>query len=118
MSDDKYDYRLIAKDKNDILQLLNYSSIELKALHKSLKYYRYIDKIDDFENGYYVRWINVKKSITLTKGAFLMNILIIHNEIHLLLKTIFHRKLLIKVDDCIVFQKLSNQELIIIQASM
>jgi hypothetical protein len=49
----------IAKDKNDILQQLQFNGGTLKGLNKKLKQYRYIDELNDIKFGSYIRWINI-----------------------------------------------------------
>ena len=45
----------IKNNKNDILQKLNFSKDELKLLHLQLKYYIYVDNINDIKYGHYIR---------------------------------------------------------------
>ena len=40
-------YEKIAKDKNDILQQLQFNSDKLKTYHGKLKDYRYVDELND-----------------------------------------------------------------------
>ena len=53
-------YEKIAKDKNDILQQLQFNSEKLKLYHTKLKDYRYVDELNDLKYGQYLRWINIK----------------------------------------------------------
>lgn len=64
----------IAKDKNDILQQLQFNGGTLKGLNKKLKQYRYIDELNDIKFGSYIRWINISnpKKMDLTTGAIVM----------------------------------------------
>ena len=41
----------IAKDKNDILQQLQFNGETLKGFNKKLKQYRYIDELNDIKFG-------------------------------------------------------------------
>ena len=109
---------LIAKEKNDILQNLQLSREELKTLHKKLKQYRFIDEMNQFKSGNYIRWINLSDpdNLKLTNGAFFMDFKILDDECHILCKNAHHKIIEIKLDECIVFQKLSNQEQIILSA--
>ena len=52
-------YEKIAKDKNDILQQLQFKNDKLK-LYTKLKDYRYVDELNDLKYGQYIRWINIK----------------------------------------------------------
>lgn len=59
---------IITQSKNDILQRLPLNREELKTFHKKLKGYRYIDNLDDFKIGNYVRWINLGKLLEREKN--------------------------------------------------
>ena len=48
--------------KNDILQKLGLPATKLKAYHKSLKNYRYIDELPGIRYGAYIRWISPRSS--------------------------------------------------------
>jgi hypothetical protein len=66
----------IKKKKNDILQKLQLKGTVLKTMHATLVGYKYIDDIDDLIIGRYVRWISLKRPdrISLTNGAHVCNI--------------------------------------------
>ena len=108
----------IAKDKNDILQQLQFTSDILKSYHKKLKNYRYVDELNDLKYGQYVRWINIKnpESIKLTNGGIFLEIKLLDTGSHMMVKNNMNRIFQIKMDECIIFQKLSEQEMIILSA--
>ena len=66
----------IKKKKNDILQKLQLKGTVLKTMHATLIGYKYIDNIDELTVGRYVRWISLKRPdhISLTNGAHVCNI--------------------------------------------
>ncbi len=107
--------REIMSIKNDILQQIGLSSSELKDIHKRLKDYRYIDEIDDVNYGSYIRWIPLNKEddIRLRNGGIICDIKILDNGIHIFCKNGF-RLMQIKFDENLVFQKLTQQEKIIL----
>jgi hypothetical protein len=106
----------INKMKNDILQQLQLQKDILKSYHKKLKHYRYCDEMSDLQYGYYIRWISLKNpnNIKLTNGAIITDIMIVNNCIQIQLKNNRNRFFQIKFDECIVFQKLSEQEKVIL----
>ena len=106
----------IKGDKNDILQQLQLSGESLKIFHKKLKTYRYCEDIQHIRLGHYIRWIPLrdKDDISLTNGGILCEIKTIGGTVHLLCKNNYNRLMQLKFDECIVFQKLSEQELIIL----
>jgi len=109
----------IKNEKNDILQKLNLSKDELKLLHLQLKNYIYIDDINDIKYGHYIRWINIKKkdNIVLTRGNFVCNIdYDKNNNIVLKLKTYANKYITLHFDECLIFKKLTIEELIILKA--
>jgi hypothetical protein len=108
----------IAKDKNDILQNLHLPPKTLKQYNKSLKQYRFIDELDDFKIGYYIRWINIKNPeiLKLTNGGIILDIIIKNNTSYAILKNIYNKIMQINLNECIIFQKLSDQEKIILKA--
>ena len=121
---------IITKEKNDILQRLPLERETLKTFHKKLKNYRYINNLNDFKVGNYVRWINLENLlereknedsetnentvIKLTNGGFICDIVENSNgKPNLLCRNSFNRLFEISLNKCIVFQKLNNHENII-----
>ena len=114
----KYNKLLIAKEMNDILQLLQNPPDVLKLLHTKLKKYRYIDNLNYLDAGKYIRWINISESRSkLYNGGFLSNIIEDdNNDIYLRLINSYKQLFTVKMDECIVFQLLTNDELLVINA--
>ena len=111
-------YEEIAKDKNDILQQLRFTKEKLKNYHNKLKDYRYVDELNDLKYGQYVRWINIKnpENLKLTNGGIFLEIKLLDTGTHMMVKNNMNRIFQINMDQCIVFQKLSDQERIILLA--
>ena len=113
------DYAKIAKAKNDILQQLKLPRQDLTALHKKLKIYRYVDDLKDVRFGSYIRWISLKNpaDIKLTNGGIICDIKAYNDEdIHIKCKNNMNRVFQIKMSEIILFQKLSEQEQVILKA--
>lgn len=116
------DYAKIAKAKNDILQQLKLPRQELAALHKKLKIYRYVDDLKDVRFGSYIRWISLKNpaDIKLTNGGIICDIKAYNKDdgedIHIKCKNNMNRVFQIKMSEVILFQKLSEQEQVILKA--
>ena len=104
--------------KNDYLQKLLLSRDKLKEYHHKLKEYRYVDDLSDIQYGRYIRWINLKNpdNIKLTTGGIIIDIKILESGIHLVCKNNMNQRFQIKIDENIIFQKLSDQEKILIAA--
>lgn len=111
-------YEEIAKDKNDILQQLRFTKEKLKIYHNKLKDYRYVDELNDLKYGQYVRWINIKnpENLKLTNGGIFLEIKLLDTGTHMMVKNNMNRIFQINMDQCVIFQKLSDQERIILLA--
>ena len=111
-------FATIAKNKNDILQKLQLPRIELVALQKKLKLYRYIDDLKELRFGGYIRWISLKNPeiIKLTNGGIICDIKEINNDIHIKCKNKMNMLFHIKLSEGIIFQKLNDQEQVILNA--
>jgi hypothetical protein len=108
----------IAKNKNDILQKLRLPRNELVALQKKLKLYRYIDDLKDIRFGGYIRWISLKNPevIKLTNGGIVCDIKEINDDIHIKCKNRMNMIFQTKLSEGIIFQKLNDQEQVILNA--
>jgi hypothetical protein len=107
----------ISKDKNDILQQLQLKRENLKTMHSKLKNYRYIEELNHLKYGQYLRWINIKNpdNIYLTNGGIFLDLKLLDTGTHVVCKNNIGKIFQFKLDECIVFQKLSDQEQIILK---
>ena len=106
------------KDKKEkIIVELELNKKKEREIIKKLKGYRFIDDLSEIHIGTYIRWIKLdsSKDIKITNGAILVEILF-DNESKLLLKNNMNRFFKISLTDNLVFQKLTNQELVILYA--
>jgi hypothetical protein len=103
--------------KNNILQKMLFDKDELKLYHKLLTNYRYIDEIDELKYGSYLRWfkLNEKESMKLMKGGFIIEIKQNNkHEIVIVCKN-YGRIFSLKMNECIIFQKNTSQEELLIK---
>lgn len=112
------DYSKISKSKNDILQQLQFERNYLLIIHKKLKSYRYVDDLKNLSFGGYIRWISLKNPqiIKLTNGGIICDITCIKDEIYIKCKNNMNKIFQIKLSEVIIFQKLTNQEEVILKA--
>jgi hypothetical protein len=112
----KLNKELIQKYKNDVLQKLQLKREELKDLHKKLKKYRYIDELSDIKYGSFIRWMNIKDSsnLFLTNGCIVTDINFYDDGVQIKCKNFKNQFFSIKYDECLIFQKLTQQEEIIL----
>ena len=113
----KLTYSQIKRDKNDILQSMQFKSDELKSLHQRLNGYRYIENGEDACVGSYVRWISLKTpdNLVLTNGAHVCGVSITRIRC----KTTHGNRcrfFVLNTDENVLFQKLTDQERIILDA--
>jgi hypothetical protein len=103
---------IIMNHKNNILQKLNLERNELKKFHKKLKKYRYCSDLSDLQFGNYIRWISLKnpEKINLTNGAFFSDYVFTKNSVKIVCRNNRGFTFQIKFDEVILFQKLNNQE--------
>jgi len=104
--------------KNDILQQLQLTGEEMKDIHKKLKEYRYVDEIADLKFGSYIRYISIcdPENMILTKGGVLCDIIINDDGVNLTFKNFMHQHFQIKMQECLIFQKFSNEEKVLLSA--
>lgn len=113
----KLDYSTVNKIKNDMLQRLGLSREVLVKYHKSLKHYRYIDEIPDIKFGSYVRWVPLTNpdNIKLTNGGVVCDVKI-GNDVSVLCRNRNNLVFEFKMAKCLVFQKLSEEERVLLSA--
>lgn len=109
----------IKNEKNDVLQKLQLSKEELNDFHRRLADYRYVDEINQLQEGRYIRWIplNIETAeIKLATGAVLVKIFLNKDGVMLICKNAIRKSVILKFDNILVFQKLSPQEQILVKA--
>ena len=76
------------------------------------------DELNDLKYGQYIRWINLKDpdNLKLTNGGIFLEVKLLDTGTHMMVKNNMNRIFQIKMDECICFQKLSDQEKIILLA--
>tara|TARA_Y100000389_G_scaffold108521_1_gene105653 strand:- start:1475 stop:1894 length:420 start_codon:yes stop_codon:yes gene_type:complete len=113
----EHTFSKIKNRKNDILQKLQLTKGILKELHKKLKNYKYCETVEEMDYGHYVRWISLKNPevIKLTNGGIICNIKIQNDIPYLLCKNNINRMFQVNLNECIIFQKLTDNELIILE---
>ena len=112
------DFATISTNKNKILQQLNLKRADLIIFQKKLKEYRFIDDIKNLKFGGYVRWISLKnpEHIKLTNGGIICDMKEMNDDIHIRCKNNMNMIFQIKLSEVLLFQKLTNQEKIILKA--
>jgi len=104
--------------KMEILRELDFSTNSLYDYMSKLKNYRYVDEMNELDIGRFIRWINISDptNIYLNNGATICDIKIDDYGIFIVVKTFSNKHFQIKMDECLIFQKLSIQEEVILNA--
>tara|TARA_B100001564_G_C20052138_1_gene408114 strand:- start:15 stop:440 length:426 start_codon:yes stop_codon:yes gene_type:complete len=103
----------IARDKKMILNDLNLNKNEEQVILNKLLNYRLVDEIKDIEVGNYIRWISIKEDveeIKLTTGGHIITLEIENDGLHIKCKNRLNNIFEIRLDENIIFQKLTDQE--------
>ena len=106
----------IKRQKNDILQKLGVKGQTLVDLHKRLKDYRYIEDLEQLNYGAFVRWINISnpKEVYITNGGIICDMIASDNCVQIKCKNHFNVFFQFDFNSCLVFQKLSAQERVLL----
>jgi hypothetical protein len=105
-----------------ILMELSLPRDKLVTITKKLNGYRYVDEIDELKCGTYLKWILLTDpdpdNLELNKGALFCEIKCKDDGVFIVCKNIgfSSRHFQIKMDECLLFQKLTTQELILLSA--
>lgn len=101
-----------------ILKELHLSNADTMSIYKKLKHYKYVDELSDLKVGTYIRWIPIEnpKNIHLTKGAIFCEINVIDYKPYCLCKNIYGNHFQIKMESNLIFQKLTQQEQVLLHA--
>ncbi len=107
----KHTKKSIQEKKKDIIHEL-FPVKERKEILQKLKEYRHVDEMNDIRVGCYARWINIENK-TLAKGGIIIKVDVGENGIYIVFKNNF-KLFTILFDNVFLFQKITNQEHIIL----
>ena len=103
-------YKKIEDRKHSIL-----SELKLLSLRKKLKEYRHVDELQEFQVGRFIRWINLSTKM-FVNGGFIVRIDIQNQGTVITCKNTMNIFYTLKVDECIIFQKITQQEHVLLAA--
>jgi len=128
--------KALEDDSNEVL--LNFTSDKIKEMNlniikelqlprkdtleimKKLNDYKYVDKMNELKYGTYIRWIPIEdpEKIHLTKGALFCEMKITDDGVFCVCKNFGYnlRHFQISMDKNLIFQKLTDQELVLLSA--
>jgi hypothetical protein len=103
-----------------VLKELDLSREDTLDFLSKLRNYRYVDEMDDLKYGTYLRWIplNNPEELKLSKGAIFCEVKITDDGVQLVCKNYGYnnRFFQIKLDENLVFQRLTEQEQVLLSA--
>ena len=104
----------------NILKELHLSKKDTLELLQKLRDYKYVDEMNELKYGAYVRWISIEDptNIQLTKGALFCEMKITDDGVFCVCKNFGFksRHFQISIDKNLIFQKLTEQELVLLSA--
>jgi hypothetical protein len=102
----------------NILKELKLKKKETLALLKKLNGYKYVDELKELKYGRFIRWIPISdpEYLHLIKGGVICEVKVRDDGIHIIYKNFMHMHFQFKMDECLIFQKLSSQELVLLSA--
>jgi hypothetical protein len=110
----------ISEEVVQSLSILDISQEDRKTLCEKLVLYRFVDQIYQLHKGKHIRWIRLHeterssaKPRVLTKGGIVVDISFMDNGTYIMCtnKLYFFK---IKFDDCLIYQRLSDNEQMIL----
>jgi sulfite reductase beta subunit-like hemoprotein len=104
----------------NILKELHLSKKDTLEIMKKLKEYKYVDEMNELKYGAYIRWIPIEDptNIYLTQGALFCEMKITDDGVFCVCKNYgFKSKhFQLSMDKNLIFQKLTDQELVLLSA--
>jgi len=104
----------------NILKELHLPRKDTLEILKKLQDYKYVDEMNELKYGAYIRWIPIEDptNINLTKGALFCEMKITTDGVFYICKNYGYkcRHFQLSMDKNLVFQKLTNQELVLLAA--
>ena len=85
---------------------------------RNLKGYKYVDEIGDLKLGAFIKWIRITdpNNLVLNQCGLICDIKITDDDVIIICKNFMHRHYTFKMNEVLIFQKLSDQEMVIISA--
>ena len=109
----------IKLEKQNVLNNLGLDKETINVFMKKLTGYRFVDELQDIKYGCYIRWIKMSdddETLKLSNGGFITDIKIYDDGCQIQCKNQFQKMMQIKLDNNIVFQKITDQEYVLLSA--
>ena len=113
----KLNNKQIAQMNKQVVCSIPHISASVSISHiKMLKGYRYVDEISDLKTNVYIKWIRIDTPNKLTKGAISCSVKITNEGMLVMCKYYFGRFFYLNMEECVIFQKITNEEGVILSA--
>ena len=95
-----------------VLSELHLSRKEMADMLKKLENYKYVEEVDDLKYGAFIRWIPLADpdNLPLHYAGMICEIKFTDGGTIISCKNFMHRHYTIKMDECLIFQKFTNEE--------
>jgi hypothetical protein len=94
------------------------TELEINRLLDKLSDFRFVENVCDLHKGVQVRWIRLTHdSHKLTNGGIVMDVKFTDSGVQVLCKSKNNRFIQYKIDECLTFQKLNQEEIMILHLS-
>lgn len=100
-----------------ILADLHLDKKEMDDILKKLENYKYVEEVDDLKYGAFIRWIPLTNpdDLPLHYAGMICEVKFTDEGIIISCKNFMHRHYTIKMDECLIFQKFTNEEKIMME---
>ena len=122
IDDSQYNYLegktsdVLQKEKEEIFG--SYSTELRDKMMGALTMYRLVSNLQEMRLGRYCRWIVVKNETTvLHGGGYLIKVSFMDKGVYLLCEKMKKFKMMVKMDDTTVFQKMTAEEWVVVMAN-
>jgi hypothetical protein len=105
------------KLNKNILKELNLSKKETNEMLKKIKNYKYVDEINDLKYGAFIRWIPLSDpdNLVFHHAGMICEVKFTDEGTIITCKNFMHRHYTLKMDECLIFQKFTNEEKMLIE---
>lgn len=95
-----------------VLSELHLSRKEMADMLKKLENYKYVEEVDDLKYGAFIRWIPLidPDNLPLHYAGMICEVKFTDEGTIISCKNFMHRHYTIKMDECLIFQKFTNEE--------
>lgn len=108
--------RIVTEDIFNTINTLPCELEDKQQFCEKLSGYRIVDRLDELHKGKHIRWIRISENPVLTNGGLVTNIQFLDKGVYVTTMNVMKRFVKIKLDDCIVFQKMTMEEQLILMA--